>query len=396
LLVVPPSTPTQPEALSLSAFTLSLRGSAIEYEKGSPTFVFIEGKVIERFGGMEHGPGLNTYIIKPDGNLRTFNTHNVYHMLTGLEQWNAWAEFIENFSVQGDIVAVVSSESIYNAPIEGKAADLLKAIGATVAFDATRGIPPKRTAYALTFILGKNTCYEVVGWDGENAEIQVKVDSTTQTISLVAMTQQAEPAIETVSTSYQSASSDSSIIVQPSNILSFDGRYNYIRCDLKEPNTNVTHELWFKTNNPSAGILAVTKGDIADNQGYDRLLYLDNGQLCAELAQMDIAQPQNRVVDMIQSSTGASLADGVWHHLAHVFSGSEQKLYLDGQLIGSSAKRGTSTFSWHDTLLIGYSFNAKLPYFSGQISDVRVWNKTREQSEIQASMNSRLRGNEAG
>ncbi len=49
-----------------------------------------------------------------------------------------------------------------------------------------------------------------------------------------------------------------------------------------------------------------------------------------------------------------------------------------------------------DLLSIGYSFNAKLPYFSGQISDVRVWNKTREQSEIQASMNSRLRGNEAG
>ena len=386
---LPPEAPPVP-----SPFSLDLRGSAIAPEVGTPTFVMINGKLLERFG-VEHGPGLNTYIIKPSGSTRAFNSHNVYHTLTGVEQWNAWAEFIDNFSAPGDIIAVVSSESIYNAPLQGKATDLLKAVGATISFDAMRGIPPKRTAYALVFIRGKTTCYETVAWDGKNAEIQVKVDINAQTLTTVYLTPRTEPELESVSPVNQPASTDSSI-TQPSNNLYFDGRYNYIRCDLKEPDTGVTHELWFKTSHPGAGILSVTKGDIDNNQGYDRLIYLENGQLRAELAQMDIAQPQNRVVDVIQSSTGAPLADDAWHHVAHVFSGSEQKLYLDGQLIGSSAKRGTSMFSWHDALLIGYCFNASAPYFSGQISDVRVWNKARQQSEIQAGMSSRLRGNEPG
>ncbi|MFM6408307.1 MAG: LamG-like jellyroll fold domain-containing protein, partial [Microcystis sp.] len=61
---------------------------------------------------------------------------------------------------------------------------------------------------------------------------------------------------------------------------------------------------------------------------------------------------------------------------------------------------GTGTigdvFASQDELRIGYRQAANSQYFKGQIDEVRVWNLTRTQAEIQANLSQKLSGNESG
>lgn len=105
--------------------------------------------------------------------------------------------------------------------------------------------------------------------------------------------------------------------------ISLGGRGDYLEIDLDEPETEITHELWFKTIDGNAGIFSITDGNLASS---DRSLYLDKGNIYARVAG-----------DEIINSTDLNLADGEWHHLAHVIgdSVSGQQLYIDGELVAS-------------------------------------------------------------
>ncbi len=163
--------------------------------------------------------------------------------------------------------------------------------------------------------------------------------------------------------------------------LQFDGSadYAYIYIDVSE--TSATHELWFKTTSPNGGLLSV-----ANSNGNDRHIYLKDGDLYARLW-------SNETI----GTSGLGLADGQWHHVAHVFGGSQggQKLYVDGVLRASGAKT-TSDFTAQQWVYVGYSVDASAPYFNGKIAEVRLWNVARSQAQIVSTMARRLQGNEAG
>ena len=92
-----------------------------------------------------------------------------------------------------------------------------------------------------------------------------------------------------------------------------------------------------------------------------------------------------------------NLADGKWHHVAYVIGASAggQKLYVDGQLVASGNKV-SSNFNWQKRINLGFSNDAQNKLLNGEIDDVRVWGKTRSQSEIQSWMGEELAGNETG
>ncbi|MFM6434413.1 MAG: LamG domain-containing protein, partial [Microcystis panniformis] len=150
--------------------------------------------------------------------------------------------------------------------------------------------------------------------------------------------------------------------------------------NLNEPETEVTHELWFKTTSLNGGLFSV----IAGSGGHDRSIHLSNGNIVVRIW-------NNEVI----ASSGLNLADGKWHHVAHVFGASVggQQIYVDGQLVASGS-RTVSDFNWQDKISIGYS--ADSGYFKGEIDDVRVWNVAKTQSQIQASLSQKLTGNEQG
>ncbi|MCH2247167.1 MAG: Ig-like domain-containing protein [Crocosphaera sp.] len=166
------------------------------------------------------------------------------------------------------------------------------------------------------------------------------------------------------------------------NALSFDGN-DYVQINLDEPETEITHEFWFKTNSSNGGLFSVVAGNLGSGS-HDRHIYLSNGNIVTRVW-------NNEVI----SSSGLNLADGQWHHVAHVIGSSVggQQIYVDGQLVASGSKT-FSNFDSQDQVIIGYS--ADSGYFNGEIDDVRVWNVARTQQEIQDKYQTTLTGSETG
>jgi len=83
-----------------------------------------------------------------------------------------------------------------------------------------------------------------------------------------------------------------------------------------------------------------------------------------------------------------------WQHLSLTYDGSTLRLYHNGVLKDSVSASGTIT----NTSVDLYMGNLELyaDPFNGQIDEVRLWNTTRSQSEIQANMNQVLAGTESG
>jgi len=153
--------------------------------------------------------------------------------------------------------------------------------------------------------------------------------------------------------------------------LGFDGVDDFVWGDLDEPETEVTHMLWFKTTNPNAGIFSVVRGYFGA-AGNDRHIYLHNGNLYARIYDHEVI-----------GTTELDLADGQWHHVAHVFGDSigGQKIYVNGAESAEGSK-AASDFDWQTGVMIGYSGDAAAKYFSGQIDDVRIYSKALVEGEI--------------
>lgn len=74
-------------------------------------------------------------------------------------------------------------------------------------------------------------------------------------------------------------------------------------------------------------------------------------------------------LDLLDAS-GVNVRDGMWHHIAGVFDGSQMRIYIGGQLITSKSTTfapGTGT----SHLLIGRSQDGS-GFFNGLIDEVRV------------------------
>ncbi|TRU76268.1 MAG: hypothetical protein EWV55_07495, partial [Microcystis viridis Mv_BB_P_19951000_S69] len=170
---------------------------------------------------------------------------------------------------------------------------------------------------------------------------------------------------------------------QPTRALYFDGVNDYIQINLNEAETEVTHELWFKTTSLNGGLFSVVAGNLGSG-GHDRNIYLSNGNIVVRVW-------NNEAI----SSSGLNLADGKWHHVAHVFGASVggQQIYIDGQLVASGS-RTISDFNWQDKIVVGYS--ADSGYFKGEIDEVRVWNVAKTQAQIQTYYNRNLTSKEQG
>jgi len=81
-----------------------------------------------------------------------------------------------------------------------------------------------------------------------------------------------------------------------------------------------------------------------------------------------------------------------WHHIATTFDGTNYKLYLEGVELNNSTDFSGKTPPEPPTVIGGSCFMT----WMGKVDEVRIWNDTRTQGEIQANMNKTLVGNESG
>ena len=83
-----------------------------------------------------------------------------------------------------------------------------------------------------------------------------------------------------------------------------------------------------------------------------------------------------------QLSAGPRLPANTWTHLAATYDGVTQKLYVNGELAGSRPQAGTIAVSGGKLRIGGNSVWGE--YFTGQIDEVRIYNRALTQAEIQA------------
>ena len=169
--------------------------------------------------------------------------------------------------------------------------------------------------------------------------------------------------------------------VGASNGLNFDGVDDLVIStnDVKFQINVGTIEGWIKTGDAGSSYRAA----FGKHSAY--CLYLFNNVL----AIYDWGGGANR-------STGITLNDNTWHHIAMAFKSGVTNgtlIYIDGVLKLTTTM---TILNQVDPFIIGSSIDPYGQFYNGNIDDVRVWNVVRTQTEIQDNMNTELLGSETG
>ena len=176
---------------------------------------------------------------------------------------------------------------------------------------------------------------------------------------------------------------------QPSKALYFDGVNDYVNVGTDpslKVSTNLTLEAWINPQQDSRTRVIVGR------EG-EYLLALSGADNTIFYAISNTNPGGNT-----WTSTGYSLKANEWSHIALSFDNGRIKTYVNGQLVYTYDGVGTigDVNTQADELRIGGRQWNNSDLFKGQIDEVRVWNSTRTQAEIQANISRKLSGKEKG
>jgi hypothetical protein len=95
-------------------------------------------------------------------------------------------------------------------------------------------------------------------------------------------------------------------------------------------------------------------------------------------------------------TTTDAIPDNIWTHVAMTYDGTNLRVYINGNLVGTRALGAISSNT--EQVLIGARKNSSTPYnfFEGSIGDLRIWTTARTAEELQQYMYATLSGTETG
>lgn len=96
------------------------------------------------------------------------------------------------------------------------------------------------------------------------------------------------------------------------------------------------------------------------------------------------------------TANSGNLVDDTSYHVTATYDGSRMRLYLDGNLVGSTSKSGSVGTNPSVDAFVGDNPGRTRRAWNGRIDDVRIWNVARSQAEIQANKDIGLTGAEPG
>ena len=169
--------------------------------------------------------------------------------------------------------------------------------------------------------------------------------------------------------------------------LQFDGTDDRLDCgngsSLQITGNKITLEAWINVNEfksqPFAGSVIV-KDQGSNSSGYmircggDGIINFNIGNGSWH----EINTPAN------------SVQFNNWHHVAATYDGTSMKVYVDGELAAQSNMAFTIGNALNSNLFVGESPGFPGRVFNGKIDEVRIWNVSRTQSQIQSTMNTIL------
>jgi hypothetical protein len=111
------------------------------------------------------------------------------------------------------------------------------------------------------------------------------------------------------------------------------------------------------------------------------------GMVYTLYANQDASRPVGQVfIGSERDAVGsAGLALNVWSHLAATYDGSSLRLYVNGALVSTTAVTGSMVASTGVLRLGGNSVWGE--WFTGVIDEVRVYNRSLTQAQVQTDMN---------
>lgn len=99
----------------------------------------------------------------------------------------------------------------------------------------------------------------------------------------------------------------------------------------------------------------------------------------------------------INSGAGNAPSVNNWHHIAYVYDGSDQIIYIDGVAVATQANSGSVLpIGQPIGLIIGARFDLGQQYANIKFDDVRIWDVARTSVELNANASTNLTGNESG
>ena len=158
--------------------------------------------------------------------------------------------------------------------------------------------------------------------------------------------------------------------------LEFNGVDDYIETDFSLGTTSVfSVSMWVKTTSLTTSQILIDNRDVATD-GFNCFINT-NGTLTFRL---------NNVGDSGGTVSTSSLSAGTWFHLGLTYDGSSRKIYFNGSKVSEDSI--TTTLNVTNTMKIGtVSHTTPSNFFSGDIDEVAVWNRSLALEDVQRIYN---------
>ena len=182
----------------------------------------------------------------------------------------------------------------------------------------------------------------------------------------------------------------------PHNALDFDGADDYVSLQQDPlPGTGpFTVEAWVYARDLSASAgndmgVGVVRSTTGENIGDFILGVKDDGSI-----RFSNWRSTGEDIDGRQVTSSGVIGPNSWHHIAAVWDGTLNRIYVDGLEVAIVQSISTS-LNWLTGHEIGRAFTVSPDYFwNGQLDELRIWDVARGQSDIQSSQYVTLQGNE--
>jgi gliding motility-associated-like protein len=192
-------------------------------------------------------------------------------------------------------------------------------------------------------------------------------------------------------TSTGATSKTITVTTNTDNALNFDGTNDYVTIpdnNSLDLSSNFTLETWiYPSSNTGSQVLI---GKIDETSGNSSALAyalrFNSGNLTFEVGNGSTSR----------NITSANLELNKWQHIAGVFENGSLKLYINGVSQATGTASFTSVQATTSSLKLGAYAGTYGQYFNGSLDEVRLWNIVKTQSEISASINSKISGSETG
>jgi hypothetical protein len=165
------------------------------------------------------------------------------------------------------------------------------------------------------------------------------------------------------------------------NSLSFDGTNDYVDIPVEDFGSSFTITSWYNadtlgTGSNNAGIVEFAESE----SGFNNMI----GIRLSETGDYECYIRGDSGNDINSIGAGAGASTGTWHHVALTYDGSGARVYHNGEQIDSSPKNAgkVNGLSYGS---IGRTADPR--YFHGQIEEVRIYDRSLSQPEINALSN---------